>query len=58
MIQNKCLEISLPNSKVWRLVFKNDIVSFLCFQIHHAPIIKISMKKGCPKTGLACKIYW
>jgi hypothetical protein len=27
MIQNQCLEISLPDSKVWRLVFKNDIVS-------------------------------
>jgi hypothetical protein len=27
MIQNQCLEISLPDSKVRRLVFKNDIVS-------------------------------
>jgi hypothetical protein len=27
MIQNKCFENSLPNSKVWRLVLKNDIVS-------------------------------
>jgi hypothetical protein len=27
MIQNQCLEISLPGSKVWRLVLKNDFIS-------------------------------
>jgi hypothetical protein len=27
MIQDKSFESSLPSSKVWRLAFKNDIIS-------------------------------
>jgi hypothetical protein len=27
MIHNKCFENNLPSSKVWRLAFKNDIIS-------------------------------
>jgi hypothetical protein len=34
------------------------MTSFLCVQIHHTPIKKISMKKGSPETALACKIFW
>jgi hypothetical protein len=56
MLQNQCLEICLPDREVWRLAVKNGFISLL----PNTPSTnqKISMKKGSPKTVLACKIFW
>jgi hypothetical protein len=52
----RALKIAFQAARCGGLLSK--MTSFLCFQRHQAPIIKISMKKGCPKSSPACKSFW